>query len=337
MSYKVAVIGATGNVGREILNTLAERDFPIKEIYAVASSASIGHQVSFGEDKDLKVVSLEAFDFSKVDLVISSISSSETRKYAPKATEQGAIIIDNSSAYRFDSKVPLVVPEVNPEEIANYRNKNIIASPNCVATPLVMVLKPLSNLSPIKRVVVSTYQSTSGAGRKAMDELFAQTKQIFMNQPIIKEEFPKQIAFNVIPHIGDFEGDGYTGEESKIINEVQKIMGTEIAVTATSVRVPSFIGHAISANIEFYNEIDEDQAREALREFEGIAVIDHRAEEGYITPAECAGEDSVYVSRIRADPSVDFGLNLWIVADNLRKGAALNTVQIAEKLVADYL
>ena len=336
MGYKVAVVGATGNVGREILNTLAERNFPIDEIYAMASNASIGIEVPYGDNKDLKVSALENFDFSKVDFVISSISSGETKKYAPKATAQGAIIIDNSSAYRFDSKVPLVVPEVNGDEISNYRNKNIIASPNCVATPLCMVLRPLSNISPIKRVVVSTYQSTSGAGRKAMDELFAQTKQILMNQAVVKEEFPKQIAFNVIPQIGNFEGDGYTGEESKIINEVEKIMGDKIAVTATSVRVPSFVGHAISANIEFTSQIDEDQAREALREFDGIAIIDNRAEETYITPTECVGEDSVFVSRIRNDPSVQFGLNLWIVSDNLRKGAALNTVQIAERLVAEY-
>ncbi|MGB0935693.1 MAG: aspartate-semialdehyde dehydrogenase [Alphaproteobacteria bacterium] len=332
MTYSVAVVGATGNVGREIMQMLAERQFPISEIHALASRDSLGKEISFGEDETVPAKNLETFDFSKVDYVFASAGAKISKQYAPKAAAAGAVYIDNSSAFRMDPNVPLVVPEVNAEALHNVRESNIVASPNCVAIPLAMVLRPLHDLATVKRAVVSTYQSTSGAGRDAMDELFSQTRTIFMNNPITKEEFPKQIAFNVIPQIGYFEESGMTGEEDKVIKETQKIVDPSIGISATCVRVPVFVGHAISANIEFDSPIDEKAARDALKEH-GVTIIDHRVEDGYITPVEAAGEDGVYVSRVRKDPSVDYGLNLWIVSDNLRKGAALNVVQIAEALI----
>lgn len=337
MSFKVAVVGATGNVGREILQTLAERKFPAREVVALASSGSVGSEVSYGEDETLPVQSLETFDFAGCDFVFSSLSEDLTRKFAPKVTDAGAVLIDNSAAFRMDSQVPLVVPEVNEHALEAFRNRNIIASPNCIATPLAMVLKPLQEEVELKRAVVSTYQSVSGAGRTAMDELFNQTRDIFMNNPVRKEEFTKQIAFNVIPHIDNFEEDGTTGEERKIIQETQKLLNCNIGVSVTSVRVPVFIGHGFSVNLELEAPLSDKQAREMLREAPGVAVVDHRLDEGYVTPTECVGEDLVYVSRIREDPSVPYGLNFWVVCDNVRKGAALNTVQIGERLAADYL
>lgn len=337
MSYKVAVIGVTGNVGREILSILAERKFPVSEIAALASQASIGKEVSFGDDSILKVEKLQDFDFEGTDFVFSSAGSAVAKEFLPPAAAKGCIVIDNSSAFRMDPYVPLVVPEVNADSLEQFRNRNIIANPNCVAIPLTAALKPLHDLAPIKRVVLSTYQSTSGAGKKAMDELFRQTRSIFMNNAIKKEEFPHQIAFNVFPQVGDFEHDGMTGEERKVIEETKKILDPSIEVFAACVRVPVFIGHSISAAVEFECPLSADQARQALKNAPGIEVVDNRKEESYITPIDCVGEDAVFVSRIRKDPSVPHGLALWIVADNLRKGAALNAVQIAETLIKSYL
>jgi len=337
MGFKVAVVGATGNVGRELLATLAERQFPIDEICALASSQSIGREVSFGDDDVLKVQDLESFDFRGIDIVLSSPGAKVSAAFAPRAAKAGAIVIDNTSQFRMDPDVPLVVPEVNPQAIAQYEKRGIIANPNCSTIQMVVALKPLHDLARIKRVVVSTYQSVSGAGRAAMDELFAQTRAIYVNDPIKPEHLTKQIAFNVIPHIDVFMQDGSTKEEWKMAGETRKILDPDIAVTATCVRVPVFIGHAESVNVEFTRPIGEGEAREALRKMPGVIVVDHRADDGYITPAEVAGEDAVYVSRIRKDPTVPFGLNLWIVSDNLRKGAALNAVQIAEILAGRYL
>jgi aspartate-semialdehyde dehydrogenase len=337
MGFKVAVVGATGNVGREILTTLAERNFPADEIVALASSASIGKEVSYGEDEILKVQTLDTFDFRGIDIVLSSPGSKVSATFAPRATRAGAVVIDNTSCFRMEPDVPLVVPEVNPQAIAGYEKRGIIANPNCSTIQMVVALKPLHDLARIKRVVVATYQSVSGAGRAAMDELFSQTRAIYVNDPVKPEQLTKQIAFNVIPHIDVFMDDGSTKEEWKMAVETRKILDPDIAVTATCVRVPVFVGHAEAVNIEFERPLSEDRARAVLREAPGIVVIDHRANEGYVTPAEAAGEDSVYVSRIRRDPTVPHGLNLWVVADNLRKGAALNAVQIAEILVADHL
>src|SRR5216683_270426 len=337
MGFKVAVVGATGNVGREILTTLSERDFPADDIVALASSRSIGKEVSFGEDDILKVQSLDTCDFRGIDIVLSSPGAKVSAAFAPRATKAGAVVIDNTSCFRMEPDVPLVVPEVNPQAIAQCTKRGIIANPNCSTIQMVVALKPLHDLVRIKRVVVATYQSVSGAGRAAMDELFSQTRSIYVNDPVKKEHFTKQIAFNAIPHIDVFMDDGSTKEEWKMAAETRKILDPDIAVTATCVRVPVFIGHGEAINVEFERPITEQQARAALKSAPGISVIDHRADEGYVTPQESAGEDPVFVSRIRKDPTVAHGLNLWIVADNLRKGAALNAVQIAEILARDYL
>src|SRR5690348_7360623 len=337
MGFKVAVVGATGNVGREILTTLAERQFPADEVVALASSASVGREVSFGEDDVLRVQALDSFDFRGTDIVLSSPGSKVSAAFAPRAAKAGAVVIDNTSCFRMEPDVPLVVPEVNPEAIAGYQKRGIIANPNCSTIQMVVALKPLHEIGRIKRVVVATYQSVSGAGRAAMDELFNQTRSVYVNDPIKPEQLTKQIAFNVIPHIDIFMDDGSTKEEWKMAVETRKILDPDIAVTATCVRVPVFIGHAEAVNVEFERPLGEDEARKLLKAALGISVIDHRVDEGYVTPQESAGEDSVYVSRIRKDPTVAHGLNLWIVADNLRKGAALNAVQIAELLARDYL
>ena len=333
MGFKVAVVGATGNVGRELLTTLAERNFPVDEVVALASSASVGREVSFGEDDILRVQPLDTFDFKGIDIVLSSPGGKVSKAFAPRAAKAGAVVIDNTSAFRMEPDVPLVVPEVNPEAIAQYRKRNIIANPNCSTIQMVVALKPLHDIARIKRVVVATYQSVSGAGRAAMDELFNQTRAIYVNDPVKPEHLTKQIAFNVIPHIDVFMDDGSTKEEWKMAVETRKILDPDIAVTATCVRVPVFIGHAEAVNVEFAQPISEERARAALRAAPGVIVLDHRLDEGYVTPAEAAGEDAVYVSRIRRDPTVPNALNLWVVSDNLRKGAALNAIQIAELLV----
>jgi aspartate-semialdehyde dehydrogenase len=337
MGFKVAVVGATGNVGREMLQTLAEREFPCDDVIALASSRSIGRQVSFGEDDVLDVQDLEHFDFKGVDIVLSSPGAKVSAVFAPRATKAGAIVIDNTSQWRMDPDVPLVVPEVNPQAIKGYDKKGIIANPNCSTIQMVVALKPLHDAAKIKRVVVSTYQSVSGAGRAAMDELFSQTRSVYVNDPIKPEVLTKQIAFNVIPHIDIFMQDGATKEEWKMAVETRKILDPDIAVMATCVRVPVFIGHAEAVNVEFARPLGEEEARKVLRAFPGVSVVDHRADEGYATPAEIAGEDLVYVSRIRKDPTVPNGLAMWVVADNLRKGAATNAVQIAEVLCGRYL
>ena len=337
MGYKVAVVGATGNVGRELLQIMAERDFPADEVVALASSRSLGKEVSYGEDKVLKVKDLATFDFTGTDIVLSSPGAKVSAEYSPKAAKAGAVVIDNTSHFRMDPDVPLVVPEVNPDAIAGFTKKGIIANPNCSTIQMVAALKPLHDLAGIRRVVVATYQSVSGAGKDAMDELFNQTRAIYVNDPIEREKFTKQIAFNVIPHIDVFMDDGSTKEEWKMVAETKKILDPKIKVTATCVRVPVFIGHAEAVNLEFERPITVEEAREALKRAPGISVIDFRQDEGYVTPQECAGEDPVYVSRIREDPTVENGLNIWVVADNLRKGASLNTVQIAEVLVDRFL
>ncbi len=339
MGYKVAVVGATGNVGREVLAIMEERQFPADTTVALASSRSIGAEVSYGNDKTLKVQNLADYDFEGTDIVLSSPGAKVSAEHSPRAAAAGAIVIDNTSQFRMDPDVPLVVPEVNPDAIAGYRNKGIIANPNCSTIQLVTALKPLHDLMPINRVVVSTYQSVSGGGKAPMDELFNQTRGIYMNQPSVnfQENFSKQIAFNVIPHIDIFMDDGSTKEEWKMMAETKKILDPEIKLTATCVRVPVFIGHAEAVNVEFDGDVNEDDIRDALKSAPGIVVVDHRADQGYVTPTECAGEDAVYVSRIRMDATIDNGLNFWVVADNLRKGAALNTVQIAEELVRSYM
>ncbi|MHA1568058.1 MAG: aspartate-semialdehyde dehydrogenase [Alphaproteobacteria bacterium] len=336
MGYKLAVVGATGNVGREILKTLAEREFPADEVVALASSRSIGKEVSFGEDDILKVGDLEKFDFAGTDIGLFSPGAKVSALHAPRAAAAGCVVIDNTSQFRMDPDVPLVVPEVNADALAGYAKRNIVANPNCSTIQLVVALKPLHDLAPIARVSVATYQSVSGAGRSAMDELFTQTRAILVHDEIKKHDFPKQIAFNVIPHIDVFLDDGATKEEWKMTVETQKILDPNIKLFATCVRAPVFVGHAEAVHVEFAAPIDEAAAREALAEAEGIVVLDRRDDEGYVTPIECAGEDAVYVSRIRRDPSVEHGLALWVVSDNLRKGAALNAVQIAERLIEDY-
>lgn len=337
MSFKVAVVGATGAVGREILQIMAERDFPASEVVALASDRSVGAQVSYGDDKVLDVEALSSYDFEGTDIVLSSAGAAVSAEFAPRAVAEGAVVIDNTSHFRMDPDVPLVVPEVNAHAIAGYKKKGIIANPNCSTIQLVCVLKPIHDKARIRRVVVSTYQSVSGAGREAMDELFSQTRAVFVNDPIEKKVFQKQIAFNVIPHIDKFMDDGSTKEEWKMMVETKKILDPSIRLTATCVRVPVFIGHSEAVNIELVEPIDEDEVREMLKQTRGVSVIDHRQDEGYVTPVECAGEDKVFVSRIRHDHTVENGLNLWIVGDNLRKGAALNAVQIAEKLAREYL
>ncbi|MBO6782267.1 MAG: aspartate-semialdehyde dehydrogenase [Alphaproteobacteria bacterium] len=337
MGYKVAVVGATGAVGREMLQTLAEREFPADEVVALASARSVGREVSYGEDRTLKVQSLDDYDFTGTDIALSSAGAKISAAFAPKAAAAGCIVIDNTSQFRMDPDVPLIVPEVNPEAAAGYTQRNIIANPNCSTIQMLVALKPLHDAFGIKRVVVATYQSVSGAGKDGMDELFNQTRAVYVNDPMEPKEFTKQIAFNVIPHIDVFMDDGSTKEEWKMVVETKKILDPKIKVSATCVRVPVFIGHAEAVNVEFEREVSEKEAREILRDAPGVSVVDHRANEGYVTPEEAAGEDAVYVSRIRDDATVDNGLSMWVVSDNLRKGAALNTVQIAELLDREYL
>ena len=333
MGYKVAVVGATGNVGREMLNVLAEREFPADEVIALASRRSLGKEVSFG-DSVLKCRDLETYDFSQTDLCLMSAGSSVSKEWSPKIGAQGCVVIDNSSCWRYDVDVPLIVPEVNADAVAGFTKKNIIANPNCSTAQLVVALKPLHDVAGIKRVVVSTYQSVSGAGKDAMDELWAQTKGKFVpGQEVEPTKFPKEIAFNCIPHIDVFMEDGYTKEEWKMMVETKKIIDKKIKLTATCVRVPVFVGHSEAVNIEFERPITVEEAREILRTSPGIMVIDKREPGGYVTPCEAAGEYATYVSRIREDATVENGLALWIVSDNLLKGAALNTVQIAETLI----
>ncbi len=336
MGVKVAVVGATGNVGREILNILHERNFPADEVHAVASARSKGKTVTMGE-RELTVEALDEFDFSKVDIALSSPGASVSAEYAPKAAATGCVIIDNTSYFRMDPDVPLVVPEVNAGAIAGYTKKNIIANPNCSTIQMVVALKPLHDLAGIKRVSVATYQSTSGSGKDAMDELFNQTRGIYNGEEPKPDKFTKQIAFNAIPHIDTFMDDGSTKEEWKMVVETQKILDPAIKVFATCVRIPVFVSHGEAVEVEFERPIDEAAAREALSNAPGVTVVDHRADQGYVTPVEAAGEDAVYVSRIRRDPTVENGLGMWVVSDNLRKGAALNTVQIAETLLASYM
>ncbi len=338
MAYKVAVVGATGNVGREMLSVLSTRSFPVSEVYALASPKSAGKEVSFGEDDTLRVQSLDKFNFKGVDIVLSSAGSAVSKEFAPNAAKAGAVVIDNTSFFRMDKDVPLVVPEVNPEAIKGYKKKGIIANPNCSTIQMVVALKPLHDIAPIKRVVVATYQSVSGAGKEAMDELFNQTRALYSGDAPSREVFAKQISFNVIPQIDVFMDDGYTKEEWKMRVETRKILDPDIEVTATCVRVPVFVGHSEAVNVEFKKPITVSQARKALQKAEGIVVVDKPdPEEGIITAQEIAGEDPVYVSRIRKDETVKNGLSLWVVADNLRKGAATNAVQIAEVLVKKYL
>ena len=331
MGFKVAVVGATGNVGREMLNILAERQFPADEMVALASRRSTGTDVSYG-DKTLKVKALDGYDFSDVDICLMSAGGAVSKDFSPKIAAQGAVVIDNSSQWRMDPDVPLVVPEVNADALNGFRRKNIIANPNCSTAQLVVALKPLHDKAKIQRVVVSTYQSVSGAGKDAMDELFSQTKAVFTLEDIESKKFPKRIAFNLIPQIDVFMEDGFTKEEWKMVAETKKILDPKIELTATCVRVPVFVGHSEAVNVEFESPLDEDEAREVLRDSPGVVVIDKREPGGYITPVECAGEYPVYVSRIRKDPTVEHGLALWCVSDNLRKGAALNAVQIAQLL-----
>ena len=331
MGYRVAIIGATGNVGREMLVILDELKFPVDKLHALASRKSIGLDVEFG-DHVVNCEDIEGFDFSQVDLVLMSAGGTVSKAWSEKIGRAGAVVIDNSSAWRMDPDVPLIVPEVNPDAVLGFRKKNIIANPNCSTAQLVVALKPLHDAAKIKRAVVSTYQSVSGAGKAGMDELWTQTKNVFVLGPTDPKKFTKQIAFNVIPHIDEFMEDGYTKEEWKMTAEVKKILDPKIRLTATCVRVPVFVGHSESVNVEFERELDEDEARDILRESPGVVVVDKREDGGYITPKESQGEFAVYVSRIRTDPTVENGLAFWCVSDNLRKGAALNAVQIAQLL-----
>jgi aspartate-semialdehyde dehydrogenase len=339
MGYKVAVVGATGNVGRELLQIMAKRNFPADEVVALASARSVGREVSYGEDDILVVQDLAKFDFKGTDIVLSSPGASVSAEYSPKAAAAGAVVVDNTSQWRMDPDVPLVVPEVNPEAIAGYSKKGIIANPNCSTIQLVVAMKPLHDLAQIKRCIVSTYQSVSGAGKEGMDELYNQTKGIYANQTAEQnqQKFTKQIAFNCIPHIDKFMDDGATKEEWKMMVETKKILDPSIKLHATCVRVPVFVGHGEAVTLEFVNPLDEDTARKALRNAPGVTVLDERVDAGYVTQTDCAGEDDVYVSRLRMDPTVDNGLSMWVVSDNLRKGAALNTVQIAETLIGQYM
>ncbi|MGZ5890348.1 MAG: aspartate-semialdehyde dehydrogenase [Hyphomicrobium sp.] len=333
MGYRVAVVGATGNVGREMLKVLDERKFPADEVYAIASRRSLGLEVSYG-DRTLKCRDLEQFDFSKVDLCLMSAGSAVSKEWSPRIGAKGCIVIDNSSAWRYDQDVPLIVPEVNADAVAGYAKKNIIANPNCSTAQLVVVLKPLHDAAKINRVVVATYQSVSGAGKEAMDELWQQTKGMYVpGQEVEPQKFPKQIAFNCIPQIDVFMEDGYTKEEWKMLVETKKILDPKIRLTATCVRVPVFVGHSEAVNIEFEKPISPEEARKILRSAPGVMVVDKREPGGYVTPVEAAGEFATYVSRIREDATVENGLSLWIVSDNLLKGAALNTVQIAETII----
>ena len=338
MGYRVAVVGATGNVGRELLNILVERQFPYDEIVAVASARSTGTEIDLGDSgKLLKVRNLDHFDFTGFDIALFSAGGETSRKYAPIAASQGCTVIDNSSAFRMDPDVPLIVPEVNADAIAGYRARNIIANPNCSTAQLVVALKPLHDAATIKRVVVATYQSVSGTGKSGMDELFEQSRNIFVGDSNEPKIYPKQIAFNVIPQAGDFLDDGSTTEEWKLVVETKKILDPSIKVSATCVRVPVFVGHSEAVNIEFERELSADQAREILREAPGVMLVDKREDGGYVTPVECVGDYATFVSRVREDPTVESGLSLWVVSDNLRKGAALNAVQIAELLGRRHL
>ena len=333
MGFKIAIAGATGNVGREMLNILEERGFPASEVVALASRRSVGTEVSYG-DRTLKVKDLATYDFSDTDICLMSAGGNISKEWSPKIGPQGCVVIDNSSAWRYDPDVPLIVPEVNPDAVDGFKRKNIIANPNCSTAQLVVALKPLHEKARIRRIVVSTYQSVSGAGKEGMDELFTQTRAVFVADPVEAKKFTKRIAFNVIPHIDSFMEDGQTKEEWKVTAETKKMLDPKIKVTCTAVRVPVFIGHSEAVNIEFEEPITADEARDTLREAPGCLVIDKREDGGYITPVESAGEDATYISRIREDPTIDNGLNMWVVSDNLRKGAALNTVQIAELLIA---
>lgn len=338
MGYRVVVAGATGNVGREMLNILAEREFPIDELVALASSRSAGDIIDFGETgKTLKVQNIEHFDPAGWDIALFAIGTEGSKLYAPKFAAAGCTVIDNASLYRMDPDVPLIVPEVNPEAIDGYKRKNIIANPNCSTAQMVVALKPLHDAAKIKRVVVSTYQSASGAGKAGMDELFEQSRAIFVGDQIEPRKFTKQIAFNVIPHIDSFLEDGSTKEEWKMVAETKKILDPKIKVAATCVRVPVFVGHSESINIEFENELSAEEAQEILREAPGVMLVDKREDGGYVTPIECVGDYATFISRVRDDSTVDNGINLWCVSDNLRKGAALNAVQIAELLGRRHL
>jgi aspartate-semialdehyde dehydrogenase len=338
MGYRVVVVGATGNVGREMLNILAEREFPLDEIAAVASPRSTGDLIDFGDSgTELKVRNIEHFDFAGWDIALFAAGSAVSREYASRAAAAGCTVIDNSSLFRMDPDVPLIVPEVNAQAIDGYRRKNIIANPNCSTAQMVVALKPLHDAAGIRRVVVSTYQSVSGAGKKGMDELFEQSRNIFVGDTNEANVFTKQIAFNVIPHIDEFLDDGSTKEEWKMVVETKKILDPKIKVTATCVRVPVFVGHSESINIEFEREISAEEARKILREAPGVMLVDKREDGGYVTPVEAVGEYATYISRVREDSTVENGLNLWCVSDNLRKGAALNAVQIAELLGRKHL
>jgi len=332
MGYKIAIVGATGNVGKEMLDILDERGFPADTVVPLASRRSQGKEISFG-DKTLKIKALDSYDFSDTDIALMSAGGDISKEWAPKIAAQGCVVIDNSSAFRYDEDVPLIVPEVNPDAVEGFTKKNIIANPNCSTAQLVVALKPLHDKAKIKRVVVSTYQSVSGAGKEAMDELFNQTRAVFVADPVESTVYPKRIAFNVIPHCDVFMEDGYTKEEWKVLAETKKMLDKNIKVTCTAVRVPVFVGHSEAVNIEFENEISADEARSILREAPGCLVVDNTQEDTYMTPYECAGEDATYISRIREDATVENGLNIWVVSDNLRKGAALNTIQIAELLI----
>ena len=332
MSFNIAVVGATGMVGQEVLSILAERMFPAAEVFALASRSSMGREVSYG-DKTLKCRDLDQFDFRQADLAIFAAGGEVSQKYAPRAADLGCAVIDNSSHFRLDDDVPLVVPEVNPDAVEGYRKRGIVANPNCSTAQLVVALKPLHDRARIKRVVVSTYQSVSGGGKDAADELFTQTKGIFVNDDPTPSQFTKQIAFNVIPHIDVFMEDGSTKEEYKMVAETKKMLDDRIELTATAVRVPVFVGHSEAVNVEFESPLSEDEARDILREAPGILVVDKREDGGYVTPVECVGDFATFVSRIRTDKTVPHGLNLWVVSDNLRKGAALNAVQIAELMI----
>ncbi len=336
MSYKVAIVGATGNVGFQLLSILAERKFPVSEVYALASERSVGKTVSFGENETLKVQNLEDFDFDGVDIGLFSPGAAVSKIHAPRAAEAGCVVIDNTSQFRMDPEIALVVPEVNAQALENFRNRNIIANPNCSTIQMVTALKPLHDAAQIKRIVVATYQSVSGAGKEAMDELYEQTKRIYVHEKMKPQKFTKQIAFNVIPHIDVFMDDGSTKEEWKMVNETKKILDPNIEVSATCVRVPTFIGHGEAVNVEFERPLSAEEARELLSEAPGVVLQDRRADGGYITPIEAAGEDAVFVSRVRQDPSLPYALSMWIVSDNIRKGAALNAIQIAEELVENY-
>ncbi|MEZ5691026.1 MAG: aspartate-semialdehyde dehydrogenase [Rickettsiales bacterium] len=336
MKYKVAVVGATGNVGRAMLSILSERNFPVSEVVALASKRSLGKEVSFGDIKTLKIKALEDYDFSDTDIALFSPGSEVSKIYAPTAAKAGCVVIDNTSYFRMNPDIPLVIPEVNADALKDFRKNNIIANPNCSTMQMLVALKPLHELAKIKRIVVSTYQSVSGAGKPAMDELYDQTKSIYMNEKQEAKKFTKQISFNVIPHIDSFVESGATKEEMKMVNETKKILDKDIEVIATCVRVPVFVGHSEAVFLEFENPISLEQAWEALQNAKGVTLYDEPKDGGYCTPLECAGEDDVFISRLRLDTTVKNGLAMWIVSDNLRKGAALNTIQIAEELITNY-